>query len=151
MVRVITIVLMIVLGVLAPVIGMSLLILHLLPLHHVVIGAGLTLDEVHSLVPPPPILPELEFGPLPMDIPPMSSLKVYRRRRVVADPKKEDDGSHNASSKTNVKRKQLDEVVICGDLLVYVADCVGHKRFCSGDRSNKAKETNLVESPEGPP
>ncbi|CAL2247232.1 unnamed protein product [Prunus armeniaca] len=92
MVRVITIVLMIVLGILAPVIGMSLLILHLLPLHHVVIGAGLTFDEVHSLVPPPPILPELEFSPLPMDIPPMS-----------------------------------------------------------GDRSNKAKETNLVESPKGPP
>ncbi|KAH0983316.1 hypothetical protein GBA52_010493 [Prunus armeniaca] len=54
MVRVITIVLMIVLGILAPVIGMSLLILHLLPLHHVVIGVWrpliLFLDRLVSLL-----------------------------------------------------------------------------------------------------
>lgn len=50
-----------------------------------------------------------------------------------------------------MKRKQPDEVVICGDLLVYVPDCVGHKHFCSGNHSNKAEETNLVESPGGPP
>lgn len=73
-----------------------------------------------------------------------SSLRVYRRRRVDEWEK----GSYNASSKPTVKRTQPKEEVIDGDLLVYAMDCVGHKCFCGEAHSNKAKETDLVGSPQ---
>ncbi|CAB4320440.1 unnamed protein product [Prunus armeniaca] len=87
----------------------------------------------------------------PFALMPIIQLSEGLLRKSRSIPKKARRRVHGVYlGKPSVKRKQLEEVVICGELLVADADCVSPKRFCSGASSDKAKETALVESPRGP-
>lgn len=77
--------------------------------------------------------------------------EVLHKKKGHGRLKKEEESSMSASSKTNVKRKQQEDVVTGSDLMVLGANYVGNKILCNGACSDKTNETDLVGSTKGLP